>query len=326
MFKEDKTFVILILATIFLSSFVGTALAAGDHGNSTATPTASLNATPTPTATPVPTPAPRQVFSSPNWNTDHEAIVVKNTGGPITVVAWINGPANNLKYEIDAGATKTVSTPSILTQDGQIVNLGFDALENGTSIDSYNATITVSLGPSPTALPAESVTVAGTIVDADNSSPVSGATITFESITYGKTYSAVPAGSDGTFVSPKMYPDFYRITISAAGYKVARSTTNDKVTADSTLGTIQLTRQAGAATPTPMPSPSPSPTPNLVDSWISLLYSPGVCLGSLSALIAIIAGSIGIYEWAERKRRDRIKKEEKGGEKKDDSGTGIKKP
>jgi hypothetical protein len=75
-----------------------------------------------------------------------------------------------------------------------------------------------------------------------------------------------------------------------------------------------------------MPSPSPSPTPNLVDSWISLLYSPGVCLGSLSALIAIIAGSIGIYEWAERKRRDRIKKEEKGGEKKDDSGTGIKKP
>ena len=319
---RDKTLAILLLATIFTLVFVGTAAAAGR--DSTATPTTGLNITPTPnaTATPVPTPAPRQVFSSPNWNTDHETIVVKNIGGPITVVAWISDPSNNLKYEIDAGATKTISTPSILTQDGQIVDLGFNALENGTSIDSYNATITVSLGPTPTALPPESVTIEGTIVDADNSSSfIAGATVMFRSVSYEKAYPPVSTDSYGYFKSPKMYPDVYTITISASGYQSTSLTTNGKITGDATAAPIQLKKLAGAATPTP----SPSPTSNLVDSWVSLLYSPGVCLGSLSALIAVVAGSIGIYEWFERKRKDRIK-EEKGGEKKDEGPpAGIKK-
>jgi len=324
--KKDKTFAILVLATILISCFVGTAMAA-DPGNSTATPTAGPSITPTPnaTVTPVPTPVARQVFSSPNWNTDHETIVVKNIGGPITVVAWINNPSNKLKYEIDAGVTQTVSTPSILTQDGQIVNLGFDALENSTSIDSYNATITVNLGPTPTALPPESVTISGTIVDADNSSPIAGATVTFRSMTYDKTYPPVTTNADGTYTSPKMYPDEYSIKVMANGYQAA-ARTSEKVTSDSIVDNIPLKRLAGTSTPTPTPTPSPSPTPNLVDSWVSLLYSPGVCLGSLSALIAIIAGSIGIYEWLERKRRDRLKKEEKGGEKQDGPSVGIKKP
>jgi hypothetical protein len=83
---------------------------------------------------------------------------------------------------------------------------------------------------------------------------------------------------------------------------------------------IPLKRLAGS----PTPVPSQSPTPNIVDSWVSLLYSPGVCLGSISAFIAIIAGSIGIYEWFDRKRRDRLKE----GEKKDEgpSPPGMKKP
>lgn len=327
---KDKTFTILLLATVFTLFFVGTALA--DQGNSTTTaaPTTDPSLTPTPnaTATPVPTPTARQVFSSPSWNVDHECIVVKNNGATITVVAWIEDPANNLKYEVDTGPAKTVFTPSALVQSGQIVNCGFQAYENNTLIESRNFTITI--GPTPTALPPESVTISGTIVDADNGTPISGATVTFESITYGKTYSASPTGSDGTYLSPKMYPDFYRITMNAPGYKVARSTTNDKVAVDSTVDTIALARQAGVQTPTPTPL-KPSPTPvNPVDPWISLLYNPALCVGTISSLIAVIAGSIGIYEWMERKREGRLRKEKedasKGGEKKDDSGAGIKKP
>jgi hypothetical protein len=318
---RDKTFAIILLATIFTLSFVGTATA--DH-NGTAMPTTGLNITPTPnaTVTPVPTPVARQVFSSPRWDSDHDCIVVTNNGPAITVIAWIDDPSNNLKYEVDAGATKTVFTPTVLVQNGQIVNCGFQAYENNTLIESRNFTITV--GPTPTALPPESVTISGAIIDADNSSPIAGATVTFRSLTYDKTYPPVATNLDGTYTSPKMYPDEYSIRVTANGYQAA-ALTSEKVTRDSIVDNIPLKRLAPSSTPTPMPSPSP--TPNLIDPWISLLYSPGVCLGSLSALIAIIAGSIGIWEWFERKRRDRLKQEEKGGEKKDDGpSVGIKKP
>ncbi len=289
---RNKTLAVLLIAIIFTLSFTGTAVAADASGMATPGPDA--------TATPVPAPAQRQVFSAPTWNTDHETIVVKNDGGPIIVVAWINSPSNNYRYEIEAGATKTIVTPSILTQDGQIVDLGFEALENGTTIDTYNATITVHLGPSPTALPAEIVTITGTVADADNGAPVPEATVTFESITHGKKYSALATGSDGAFVSPKMYPDYYKIVVNAAGYKVYRSTTSDKVTGDSSID-IMLTKQAGASTPTPAP---PSATPaNPIDSWISLLYTPQLCLGALTALVTAIGGSIGIYEWMEKRRK-----------------------
>jgi len=291
---RQKTLAVLLLATIFTLFVIGTAVAADS----------SVTATPGPSASPAPnattTPAPRQVFSSPSWNNDHETIVVRNTGGPIVVVAWINSLSNNLRYEIEAGATKTISPPSILTQDGQIVNLGFDAIENGVSIDTYNATITVHTGPSPTALPAESVIITGTVVDADNGAPVPEANVSFESITHGKKYTVEPTGSDGTFVSPKMYPDYYKIVVNAAGYKVYRSTTSEKVTGDSMID-ITLTKQAGTSTPTPVP---PSATPsNPIESWISLLYTPQLCLGALTALVTAIGGSIGIYEWLEKRRK-----------------------
>lgn len=326
---KDKTFTILLLATVFTLFFVGTALAYQGNSTTTAAPTTDPSLTPTPnaTATPVPTPAARQVFSSPKWDDDHETIVVSNGGGPISVVAWIDSPSKNLKYQVDGGITETVSTPSILTQNGQIVNFGFQAYENGTLIDSYNATITVSIGPTPTALPPESVTIAGTIVDADNSSPIAGATITFRSMTYDKTYPPVTTNGDGTYTSPKMYPGEYSIKVMANGYQATARTT-EKVTEDSMVDNIPIKRIV--ITPTPTPPPSPTPV-NPVDSWISLLYNPALCVGTISSLIAVIAGSIGIYEWMERKREGRLRKEKedasKGGEKKDGPSIGgIKKP
>lgn len=96
------------------------------------------------------------MFSSPKWVGDHEIINVTNNGDrPLIVKAWIDSPSNNLTIPVEPGATKTISTTSILTQDNQILNIGFDAYENGTSIDSYKATIAV--GPTPT--PATSATM-----------------------------------------------------------------------------------------------------------------------------------------------------------------------
>ncbi len=309
---RDRTFAALLMAMAFTLFFVGAAVAT--DGNGTATPVVTPSPSPSPgaSATPVPTPAPRQVFSSPRWDTDHVTITATNNGAPIVITAWIDNPSKKVTISVGAGETMAVSTPSIQAQNGQIVKFGFEATQDDTSIDSYSATITVNLGPTPTALPPETVTIAGAVVDADNGSPISGATVTFKSLAYGKTYPPVATGADGTFISSKMYPDEYTIRVTASGYQ-AVGLTSDKVTQDSSVDSIMLRRLA--ASPTPTPAPTPSPTPSLIDPWISLLYSPGVCLGSLSALVAIIAGSIGIWEWFERKRRDR---EAKGGEKKDD--------
>jgi hypothetical protein len=102
------------------------------------------------------------VFSSPNWATDHETITVTNAGDhPIVVRAWIDDPSNNLTVPVDAGATKTVSTASILTQDNQILTVGFDAYDNGTSIDSYKATLAVGSTPTPLPTTARSPGFAG---------------------------------------------------------------------------------------------------------------------------------------------------------------------
>jgi hypothetical protein len=258
--KIGKTFTALTLAVIFALFLMGMASAApSDNSTSTVTPTAEPSLTPTPnaTVTPVPTPAPRQVFSSPKWNVDHETIVVTNNGAAITIVAWVDDPTNNLKYEVDSGSTKTISTPSILAQDGQIVNCGFQAYEDQTLIESRNFTITLDFGPTPTALPPESVTVSGTIVDADNGTPIAGATVTFKSITYDKAYPIILTGSDGTYVTPKMYPDEYSIKVTASGYQGVSRTT-EKIVEDSTLDSIGIKHIGG--TPTP-----PSPTYRLVD-------------------------------------------------------------
>jgi len=264
-----------------------------------ATITPMPNATASPTA--VPTPGPRQVFSSPVWDTNHVTITVTNNGEPIAVVAWINDPSNKATVSVGAHQTVPVSTPAIQAQNGQIVKFGFDATQNGTAIDSYSATITVNLGPTPTALPAETVTISGYVTDANNN-PVAGATVTFHSVTYEKAYPSVTTGNDGFYTSPRMYPDVYTISVSAGGYQPVSLTTNGKITEDSTVAPIPLKALAG--TPTPTPTPSPTPT-NPIDSWISLLYNPALCVGTISSLIAVVAGSIGIYEWMERKRKER---------------------
>jgi hypothetical protein len=320
MFIKDKTFMALTLTAVFTLFFIGTAMAAAH--NDTATPTAVPGMSPTPaaTTTPVPTPAARQVFSSPKWDDDHDSIVVTNNGPAILVVAWIEDPSNNLKYEVDAGATRTVFTPAVLVQNGQIVNCGYQAYENSTLIESRNFTITVTVGPTPTALPPESVTISGMIVDADNGSPIVGANVTFRSLTYDKTYPTVATGADGTYTSPKMYPDEYSIKVTANGYQ-AVGRTSEKIVGDSIVDDIPLKRLAGSSTPTPVP---PIPTPaSPVDSWVSLLYNPALCVGTVSSLIAVIVGSIGIYEWMERKRERRQKRES---EKKDEPGADVKKP
>jgi hypothetical protein len=311
----DKTAAILVLTVILTLFFMGTASAAT---HATATPTVSIAPTPNATATPVPTPEPRQVFFSPKWDTDHVTITVNNNGGPIQVVAWIDNPSKKATISVVGNETLIISTPSIAVQNGQIVKFGFEAVENVTVIDSYSATITVSTGPTPTALPPESVTLSGTIIDADNSTPISGVTITFHSLTYDKTYAPVTTAADGTYTSPKMYPDSYSIKITANGYQASTRAT-DKVAVDSTLDTIGIKRIAG--TPTPIATPT-SP----IDSWISLLYNPALCVGTISSLIAVIVGSIGIYEWMERKRKDRLAQAGKGGDKKDEPPIGIKKP
>ena len=122
--------------------------------------------TPTPTPTPVPTtstdlsqispsvqaPAPRKVFTSPQWNGNSEAITVTNTGNdPIQVRAWVNDPSNNVTASVNAGQTETISTASILTQDNQVLNVGFDAYDDGAKIDTYSATIAVGSTPTPAA-------------------------------------------------------------------------------------------------------------------------------------------------------------------------------
>jgi hypothetical protein len=193
-----------------------------------------------------------------------------------------------------------VSTPSIEAQNGQVVTFGFEAYENTTLIDSYTKTVAVIISPTASALPPESASITGVVVDQSTGKAVSGATITFRSVSYEKTYPSITTGSDGSFMSPKMYPDVYTITISASGYQPSSLTTNGKITGDTTVAAIEI-KSISVATPTP----TPSPTANPLDSWVSLLYNPALCVGTISSLIAVIAGSIGIYEWMERKRRER---------------------
>lgn len=102
-------------------------------------------------SSPVTTPSPRKVFSSPSWDVDHETITATNDGdSPITIRAWIEDPLNNITTSIEANSTKNVSTPSIMTQNNQIVTVGFDAYDNSTCIDSYKAMLSLSSNPAPT--------------------------------------------------------------------------------------------------------------------------------------------------------------------------------
>jgi hypothetical protein len=123
--------------------------------------------TPTPTPTPAPTaqtdlsqlttdpPGHRKVFSAPRWNADHETITVTNDGDrPITVRAWVDSPTKSVIAQVEPGATMNISTASVLTQDNQILAVGFDAYDNGLPIDSYKADIVIH----PTTVPGVNAT------------------------------------------------------------------------------------------------------------------------------------------------------------------------
>ena len=281
------------------------------------TPTPVASPTPTPSltviSTPIPTPGPRQIFStlSASWAVDHVTINAVNNGEPITIVAWINNQTNSATVTVGAGESLTISTPSITTINGQIVSFGFEAYDNGTLIDSYNNSIAAITGPTSTPLPQESVILTGSVI-ASNGSPISGAIVTFTSMNYDKTYPSITTGSAGTFTTPMMYSDIYTVQVTAGGYQGVSMVT-EKITTSSALNPITLTPLSGA--PTPTPTPSPSPSPSIVDSWTSLISSPQVCIGTLSALVAVIAGTLGIYEWFARQRSARLKKEKEDGSK-----------
>ncbi|HTX44039.1 MAG TPA: hypothetical protein VMC61_04865, partial [Methanocella sp.] len=156
------------------------------NSTATPTPTATPTATPTPTPTANPTqhpasnpqpvytptytptpsptaqvdlgqvnasaPAPHKVFASPKWDTDHETITINNDGDrPLQVRAWIEDPSDYVATTVNPGASKTISTASIMTQENQVVTVGFDAYDNGAIIDSYKANL--ALGSTPTPAP-----------------------------------------------------------------------------------------------------------------------------------------------------------------------------
>jgi len=97
-----------------------------------------------------PAATPRQVFSSPKWNGDHNDIVVTNNGNdPITVQAWVNTPDNSVTITVPSGTSVNVSTVSVLTQPNQLVNVGYNAYDNGVKVDSYQATVRIVTTPTP---------------------------------------------------------------------------------------------------------------------------------------------------------------------------------
>jgi hypothetical protein len=329
------TLITVILALLLVgSSFTGYA-DTSSLSNATATPTVTptitptaapaasvspspnTSSTPTPTpvviSTPVPTPGPRQVFStsSASWDGNHVTINAVNSGEPITIVAWINSQNNSATVSVGAGESLAISTPSITTINGQIVSFGFEAYDNGTLIDSYNNSIAAITGTTPTPLPQENVVLTGLVV-ANNGSPIAGAIVTFTSMNYDKTYPSITTGSAGSFTTAQMYPDIYTVQVTAGGYQSVSMVT-EKITGSSSLNSITMTPLSGPAVSTS--SPTPSPSPSIVDSWTSIISSPQVFFGTLSALVAVIAGSLGIYEWLARQRSARLKKEKEEGSK-----------
>jgi hypothetical protein len=318
---SSKTFTVALLFIAILAIIVCVPMALAAHANdtasndTTATPTVTITPSPSPTvsptvsptASPTPTIIAGTLFNNAYWNDDHVSVTVTNSlDQQIQVTAYIGTIGNATKYIVDPGATQTLDTPVYKNaQEGQILNFGFIAYLNGTKIDSIETTVTVPASGTSTPAPQETSTVSGTVVDASNNTPIAGAEVTFNSPTYNKKYTVI-TGSDGTFTTDKMYPDRYDVSIKADGYKTTLRTTS-MITGAGVLDQIALER---ISTPTQVPpTVTPTPSQSIVSSWMSVLSSPQVCLGTLSALVAVIAGSIGIYEWLARQRNARLKKE-----------------
>ncbi|HEY3423036.1 MAG TPA: carboxypeptidase-like regulatory domain-containing protein [Methanocellaceae archaeon] len=314
---SSKTFTVALLSIAILaiivcmpmSSAVGTNNSTGEN-TPTATPTvtAAPSTVPTasPTASPVPTPIAGTLFTNAYWNDDHVSVTVTNgLEQQIQVTAYIGSASNNTKYIVDPGATQTLDTPVYKNAEvGQILNFGFIAYLNGTKIDSVETTVTIPQAGTSTPVPQEASTVSGTVVDATNGTPIAGAEVTFTSPTYSKKYTAI-TGSDGTFTTDKMYPDRYDVTIKAEGYKTTLRTTS-MINGAGVLDQIAMEHVSTPtqATVTPLPSPT-----SALSNWEAIIYNPTVCVGTISSLIAVILGSIGIYEWLSKQRAARKKAE-----------------
>ena len=321
---SSKTFTVALLFIAILAVIVYMPMSVAakaenttDNNTTTATPTLTVTPSPTasPSASPTPTPIIGPLFSNAYWNDDHVTVTVTNNRAEqIQVTAYLGSTSNNTIYLVKPGVTQTLDTPAVNAANGQILQFGFiAAYTNGTELtsDSLQGPVTVIRGATPTPVPQETVILSGTIIDSTNQTPVAGAEVIFISTTYAKQYPPVVTGSDGTFTTPKMYPDSYQITIKADGYKTGFGTT-PMVEGTKIINPIAIDHvEAPSQTPTTAPTaiPTPSPTQSIVNSWMSVLSSPQVCLGTLSALVAVIAGSIGIYEWLARQRNARLKKE-----------------
>ncbi len=320
---SSKTFTVALLFIAILAVIVYMPMSVAakaenttNNNSTTATPTLTVTATPSPTASPsaslTPTPITGPIFSNAYWNNDHVTVTATNNREEqIQVTAYLGSTSNNTIYIVKPGVTQTLDTPSINAASGQILPFGFiAAYANGTELtsDSLQSTVTVIKGATPTPVPQESVILSGTIVDSASQAPVAGAEVDFLSTTYGKQYPPVITGADGTFTTPKMYPDSYQITIKADGYKTGFGTTQ-MVEGTKIIAPIAIDHlQAQAQTPTPVITPVPSPT-SAIDNWKAIIYNPTVCVGTISSLIAVVLGSIGIYEWLSKQRAARKKAE-----------------
>lgn len=259
----------------------------------------------TPTVTPIPTPEPRPVFSNPRWESDHISIIVNNNGGPIEVHAYIEDVSNEIIYKIPAGTTnKKIWTNSISADAGQIVNFGFKAYENGTLIDSKETSLTVILNPTSTPLPPETATISGIIVDKETKSPIVGAEVYFTSETFDKQYPVIITDEFGAYRSDSMYPDNYRIMVKKDGYKPMYISTQDKVEGDQTLSDLELEKLSSSVTVQP-PTPTPLAPASVLDSWLTLLTSPTLCVGTIASLVGVIVSLTVIIEWLERQKERR---------------------
>ena len=319
---SSKTFTVALLCIAILAVIVCMPMSSAVEANNTTinntttvTPTVTLTPSPSTTASPSasPTPIAGSLFTNAYWNGDHVTVTVTNNQDQqIQVTAYIGSTSNNTKYIVDPASTKTLDTPAYKNAEvGQILNFGFIAYLNGTKIDSIETTVTVPPAGTTTPVPQETSTVSGTVVDSANNTPIAGAEVTFTSPTYNKKYTTV-TGSDGTFTTDKMYPDRYDVSVKAEGYRTALRTTS-MINGAGVLDQIALDH---LSTPTQTPTVTPSPSPSSpLDSWIALLYNPTVCVGTISSLIAVILGSIGIYEWLSKQRIARKKAEKEASDK-----------
>ena len=287
------------------------------NNTTTVTPTLTVtpfpNATAIPSASPTPTPVAGSMFTNAYWNGDHVTVTVTNNQDQqIQVTAYIGSAVNNTKYIVDPASAKTLDTPAYKNAEvGQILNFGFIAYLNGTKIDSIETTVTVPPAGTSTPVPQETSTVSGTVVDSASNMPIAGAEVTFTSPTYNKKYTTV-TDSGGAFTTDKMYPDRYDVSIKADGYKTVLRTTS-MITGAGVLDQIAL-EHITTPTQTPTATPSPSPT-SALDNWKAIIYNPTVCVGTISSLIAVILGSIGIYEWLSKQRAARKKTEKEASDK-----------